>query len=288
MLDDFIGIDLDDRGTYGRMAIGRISSSDVESVWPGTVLVKRLGEGCGLSVHACADLVVSMRTYSHEISRLSIRTPNIYTIQPIREDNEFQLWVAEEYIPGENFADLWISPRLGFEYKWGLVKELLSAVFAIPELDVHLDILGIKMKLMSIGLDLKPANIVITDPAEPVLVDTYPPVNIWSGGVRWYDPKVYRFEHNKLAIVCATRIGIVLRLWWLLRRGADSINQADVDLHFVDYLNSGQVSYDDAETIVRQAATGFPLLRLLYSQRSDRAAPAAASDRRGENPCHPT
>lgn len=263
-LDNFSGVDVDLRGTHGRISIGQFDPSASPSTWPGAVLLKRLGEGRGMGQDECVAVIAGMREYANSVLSLPIRTPKVYSRQPVLQGLEYQVWIAEEYIRGETFSDLWTSKRHTLEYKSIFVGKLLSILSAIPEIDGSLTLAGVKMKYLRVGLDLKPANIVVADSTDVVLVDTYPPVNMSVDGIRGYDPRIYRFGHAKLAAVCGTRVGIALRLWWLLRESAERNDRWNVDQMFRDQLARELVPESDATAVLNQATAGFPLLRLLY------------------------
>ena len=264
-------VDLEMKGVNSSLSIGSLNAhTDRFDFWPGPILLKRLGIGRGLTLDEAKFLRLNFEEYYSILGSLPIRKAELYSSHVVETSGEAQLWSLEGYISGESLDHMWRTPRLGLEYKFEVFGSILNRLSEFDESQEFLSLCGYRLPILMVGADIKPVNIVIELDGIPSLVDFYPPLKINDGLIDGYSSRSYVFEEFKLIAVCATRVGIVLRLIWLLLDSSADLSSTYFKRKFVQAVNLSNLSEADKAILNYEIWCDFNLLKYLY--HSERGA----------------
>ncbi|TFV62043.1 hypothetical protein E4P41_08565 [Geodermatophilus sp. DF01-2] len=272
-LGDFLPLSGESSSRHADILIGEIACPQVLSLiedvpWPGRSLLKRVGLGRGLDRHECVDIATGFIRY-HSALRDSTDwlLPELVEVMTHQEKSEWHVWILENYIRGSALNDVTASPRRSSDDRVKVYRRVLGRLLSHPKLNQTIKLGDCELSLMSVGIDLKPSNVVVADDACVFLVDQFPPLLLDGQGIpRYHWKKLHSFNEGKLLGLCFTQGGAAVRLLRLLQLQVASTGQRHrIQDEFMRALAETFPMGADRRFVEAEVHNDFPVLDHFYA-----------------------
>lgn len=237
------------------------------------VLWKRMGAGKGLSREEAEMFERRLRFYRKELLDAGWHVPELFYTTTAEIDGEHQI-LSYEQLVGRGDGDIMLSnPEEPHFRKWHLLRRVAETLAAYPRHTlVPIEVAGIVMHRLPHGLDMKLANVVLDEQGMLWFVDLFGPkeINEKTGAWRTYSQKLDTLPEGSLMGVCATREGMLLRMYRLAQKvwsATKTIDAQQLNIGFVQLLESLGLPDDEAACIIDQIKSGFPWLDRIYEEK---------------------
>jgi|SRR3989344_801971 len=236
------------------------------------VLWKRMATGKGLSLELATNLHDRLVPYKKELEAYGWTVPTLYYTEPIKLENEAQIFSYEEYIAGGD-GEFMITNRAEPNFrKWFIIRAVLETLNNYPEQSLRRKIIaGQNVSLLPHGLDLKLANFVLNERGRLYFVDLFGPKELDSKG-NWlnYTIQLDSLPEEKLLAVTATREGAILRFYRLAEKlwsKSCDVEPDKIRTGFKEILDELTLPEIEKNFIISQLDSNFSWLDEIYSEQ---------------------
>src|SRR3989344_4681763 len=236
------------------------------------VLWKRMATGKGLSLELATNLHDRLVPYKKELEAYGWTVPTLYYTEPIKLENEAQIFSYEELITGGD-GEFMVANREEPNFrKWFVIRSVLETLAEYPASALsRRKVVGQEVSLLPHGLDLKLANVVLNEQGKLYFVDLFGPKEISDDG-HWlsYTSQLDSLPEENLLAVTATREGAILRFYRLAEKlwsQSCDIEPAKIRTGFKEMLNNLVLPEIEKKFITSQLDSNFSWLDEIYSER---------------------
>lgn len=235
------------------------------------VLWKRMGAGKHLTEPEARGLAERLRPYRSELMRAGWNIPELFYITTVALEGEHQIFSYEQLVGRGDGDKMLANPEEPNFRKWHLLRETARTLahYGTSEI-VRENIAEHEVSRLPHGLDLKLANVVLDEAGKLWFVDLFGPKELTpDGSWRIYSTKLDSLPEDKLAAVCATREGMLLRMYRLAEKvwsASGGITQDQLRKGFVSLLESLKLPNNELVFIINQIKTDFPWLDSIYKE----------------------
>lgn len=235
------------------------------------VIWKRMGVDKNLSREETETLERRLRPYRQDLARFNWHVPEIYHSQVVQIGEEYQIFSYDQYIPGGDAECMVLDSDEPNFRKWHLLRKVLEHITDYSSDQTKRVTLSDKeLTLLPHGLDLKLANIVLTDD-KMYFVDFFGPKELTVDGQwRTYSPKLDTLSPSNLMAVTATREGAFLRLYRLLEKNWTKIAGIEEGIlreKLFELLDHSSLPREERELITSEISDDYPWLDSIYKEQ---------------------
>lgn len=233
------------------------------------VLWKRMGAGKGLTMEEASDFESRLRPYRRELLNAGWNVPEIFYTAIVPIEGEHQIFSYERLVGRGDGDKMLANPEEPNFRKWHLLRrtaETLAGYRSLPREKVA----DKEVSRLPHGLDLKLANVVLDDIGTLWFVDLFGPKDLEGSTWRSYSKKLDSLAPDKLFAVCATREGMLLRMYRLAEKvwsAAGTIDPERLRSEFIQLLASLSLPDSEISFIADEIRADFPWLNELYEEK---------------------
>lgn len=234
------------------------------------ILWKHMGVGKGLTEKEAKRFHKRLRTYRRSLRDHGWNIPKLYHTSVSRVGSDWLIFSYEQFISGGDGDHVVRDGSVPNYRKWFLLRTVVETLAEYPPASLKRKVLlGRKLTMLPHGLDLKLANLVASD-GQIWFVDLFGPKELkGSGGWLTYSRKIDSLAPDKLTAVCASREGLILRLFRLAEPSwisSGSISLDSLRVNFEDVLEQSGIPQREIRFIMDEVSRGYPWLDELYSE----------------------
>jgi len=235
------------------------------------VMWKRMGEGKGLTINEAESLRQRLLPYQNSLIEYGWRIPELYYSETLSFENEARIFSYDQFIPGGDGEKMVANPNEPNFKKWFLVRKTIETLAGYPDGDTKkINLKGAELTLLPHGLDLKLANIVLSQDGILFFVDLFGPKELNNDGTwRTYSNKLDSLSQENLLAITATREGAILRFYRLAEKfwmNSGGITEEILRNNFFELIAHTSLPEQEKKIITNEIQNNFPWLDSIYSE----------------------
>lgn len=236
------------------------------------VLWKRMGAGRGFTKDEAQLFQSRLLPYRHVLRTAGWNVPESFHTAVVAIEDEHQIFSYERLVGRGDGDNMLMNPEEPNFRKWHLLRSTIQTLARYPRTSLtQEEVAGQKVSRLPHGLDLKTANVVLDESGTLWFVDLFGTKEInKDGSWQTYSTKLDSLKPENLIAVCATREGMILRMYRLVEKAwtsAGGIEQEVLRSDFIVLLESLEMPSGEVSFITDQIHTDFPWLNSIYSER---------------------
>lgn len=245
----------------------RVSSVELPGVPENTVLLKRMGVDRGLTRSEASVLQERLVPYRESLCAIGWRVPALYATRLATTGSEWQIWSYEYYVEGANMAQLVGENRPSVLARYA-VRQVVDTLAKYPSDNGWRQVIDDQeLTVLSHGIDLQPANIIVANDGAVRAVDIFGPKEVdTQGNPTTYNAKLENVSPHAIKVACATREGAMLRFLRKTQRlwTKSGLSQDEFIDDIDEILAMSDLPVSEAKLIVNEMDNDYPLLDKAY------------------------